>query len=413
MNQADDREMEAQLRNALGSASKPDFEEWRRRHPGAMDHLKSATTKLVRRRIFLWRSMNVMTAAVLMVIGFYFVVMPERQSYAQAFHKFSRVLAAANSVRFRLHMTVYEKSDQAVVFSFLSSGKYRVEGVDFFTVIDDTAGKQVLVNRVMKRATLFKYRGSSTQSRELEHFERLRALLANSEDAKDADFQSLGEQIIDGQRAIGFRLDHPLAVVILWGNPKTGMPLRIETQWHDAPQLDQVMTNFEINIDLPDSLFDLTPPAGFTTLSVDYYEQEIGEDDLLAALKFTSDLNQGEFPATIDQIGLESMTDKYLTPRLKEKREDHAAVEQMLRELSPLVRGYQFAMEDLPESADAHYAGQGVKFGTSNVPIFWYKPAGSATYRVIDANLDVNETEKAPDVASAKRLRRSGSRSNK
>ncbi len=411
MNEPDSRDLELQLKSALGSPNKPDFDAWLQRYPGAMDPLKSAATNPIRRRGFLWGYAKVMTAAALVFIGFFVFMLPQQQSFAQGFLEFSRVLGAATSVRCHCQMTVYDKSDENVVFYFLSPGKYRIEGTQFFTVVDNTAGKQVLVNLMLKRATLFKYKGSSTQSRELEHFERLRELLDSSENVEDNDFESLGEQVIDGQRAIGYRLNHPLAIVSLWGNQQTGMPIRIETKWRDAAEFDQILTNFEINIDLAESLFDLSPPSGFAALSVDYYETEICEDDLLAALKFTSDLNGGEFPATIDQIGLEGMTNKYLSPRLKENREDNVKVERALRELAPLVRGYQFAMEELPESADAHYAGQGIKFGTANAPIFWYKPAGAATYRVIDADLEVRDSEQAPSVAGAQRLKNTGNTS--
>ena len=37
------------------------------------------------------------------------------------------------------------------------------------------------------------------------------------------------------------------------------------------------------------------------------------------------------------------------------------------------------------------YAGQNVPFGDSQTPIFWYRPAGSATYRVIYADLSVKD----------------------
>jgi len=42
------------------------------------------------------------------------------------------------------------------------------------------------------------------------------------------------------------------------------------------------------------------------------------------------------------------------------------------------------------------YAGKGVKIGDANTAIFWYRPAGSATYHVIYGDLsveDVNENE--------------------
>jgi hypothetical protein len=35
------------------------------------------------------------------------------------------------------------------------------------------------------------------------------------------------------------------------------------------------------------------------------------------------------------------------------------------------------------------YAGQNVPFGDATTPIFWYQPEGSATYRVIYADLSI------------------------
>ena len=43
-----------------------------------------------------------------------------------------------------------------------------------------------------------------------------------------------------------------------------------------------------------------------------------------------------------------------------------------------------------PEN-DRHYAGGGVKIGTPDRPILWYKPTGAEKYRVIYADLSVKE----------------------
>jgi hypothetical protein len=63
----------------------------------------------------------------------------------------------------------------------------------------------------------------------------------------------------------------------------------------------------------------------------------------------------------------------------------------------------QIALE-LPDSADAHYAGRGVKLNTPSRPIFWYKPEGSARDRVILADLSVNDEDVARQVPGAKRI---------
>jgi hypothetical protein len=49
----------------------------------------------------------------------------------------------------------------------------------------------------------------------------------------------------------------------------------------------------------------------------------------------------------------------------------------------------------LTSQNDSHYVGGGVKLGTPDRPIFWYKPTGAEKYRVIYADLSVKEL--APD----------------
>jgi hypothetical protein len=73
----------------------------------------------------------------------------------------------------------------------------------------------------------------------------------------------------------------------------------------------------------------------------------------------------------------------------------------------PIGNGYAFALE-LPASADAHYAGKGVKPGTPDRPIFWYKPEGTSKYHVIFADLSVKEVDNAPQVPGARRIENTG-----
>lgn len=49
-----------------------------------------------------------------------------------------------------------------------------------------------------------------------------------------------------------------------------------------------------------------------------------------------------------------------------------------------------FLMRGLSKS-NRHYAGADVKFGDSDKAIFWYRPEGSETYRVIYGDLSVKD----------------------
>ena len=65
-----------------------------------------------------------------------------------------------------------------------------------------------------------------------------------------------------------------------------------------------------------------------------------------------------------------------------------------MKTVMPLVQkqmqGITFYMTLKPEN-DSHYVGGGVKLGTPDRPIFWYRPTGAEKYRVIYSDLSVKE----------------------
>ncbi|MCE5302290.1 MAG: zf-HC2 domain-containing protein [Planctomycetaceae bacterium] len=63
-------------------------------------------------------------------------------------------------------------------------------------------------------------------------------------------------------------------------------------------------------------------------------------------------------------------------------------------------RGLAFA-NGLQPAVDAHYAGQGVKLGAADTPIFWYRPKNGKKYRVLYADLSVREADAAPKAPNA------------
>ena len=54
------------------------------------------------------------------------------------------------------------------------------------------------------------------------------------------------------------------------------------------------------------------------------------------------------------------------------------------------TQGFKFYTTLKPEN-DPHYVGGGVKLGTPDRPILWYKPTDAEKYRVIYADLSVKE----------------------
>ena len=122
---------------------------------------------------------------------------------------------------------------------------------------------------------------------------------------------------------------------------------------------------------------------------------------MVDAFKACGKLSGGEFPDSVGLLGQLAFIVKHTKERFKSASNDE--VQKITREISPITRGFQFGLE-LPASAGAYYAGKGVKQGTVEKPIFWYKPEGSTKYRVIHADLTVKDADTAPQVSGADRL---------
>jgi len=60
------------------------------------------------------------------------------------------------------------------------------------------------------------------------------------------------------------------------------------------------------------------------------------------------------------------------------------------------------ALLNVPEAADAHYAGNGVKRDTKDRPIFWYRSEETKKFRVLYADLSVRNAESAPQIEGAR-----------
>jgi hypothetical protein len=272
-------------------------------------------------------------------------------------------------------------------------------------ISDDRAGKMLMLSSAAKTAIVMNSKGQPNDQKSRDPFERLRELLSKNRDAKENQFEPLGEKEINGKQATGFRFDSAAALITLWGDAATGYPVRIEAVWSGTPRSEVVMTDFEINVELKESLFDLTPPADYKVQSFDVDVSKPEEQDLVNAFKLCGDISNGEFPDTLSLVGRLLFITKHTKTRWKNPSDDE--MQQLAKQIGSISRGFEFA-SGLPESADAHYAGKGVKQGTVDRSIFWYKSEDSKKYRVIYADLSVTDADQPPQVSGAERLGKTG-----
>lgn len=345
------------------------------------------------------------TTACLAIAAIWMVV-PGGQTIAQAFNKLATAIVDAKSAKFQMEVAVEGQPRQSFQAWFLAPGKYRQELLGMVNIVDLNAGKIMNVIPSQKKVMIMnikpdqKAQGQGQGSND--YFERLRELLAKSRDAKDEQYKPIGTKEIDGKQAVGFRLDSPAAAVTLWGDAATGTPVRIESLWSGIPLTEVAMSHFEINVPVKESLFDMTPPEGYKVQSIDVDASPAQEQDLLTAFATSCELNDGQFPESLDTTGVVKFIIKFGMKHGGEKISDEDQ-QQLMKHSLVIGRGFGFALQ-MPESAETHYAGKNVKRDAKDAPIFWYKAAGKTTWRVIYADLTAKDVDAAPQVEGAKRL---------
>jgi outer membrane lipoprotein-sorting protein len=339
-----------------------------------------------------------------LAIAAVWMFIPGGQSTAQAFNKLAAAVVEARTAKFQMEIQVEGQPRQKFQAYYLAPGKYRQELTGMYNVTDLKGGKIVSVIPGQKMVLVMNVRGEPRKQGFHDYFEKLRELLENSKGAKDDEYKPLGKKEIGGKQAVGFQLDSPAATVTLWGDVATGQPVLIESVWSGLPRTETVMSHFDINVDLQESLFDMKPPAGYKVQSIDVDASQPGETDLVNALKLCAEIGEGAFPDSLDTAGVTKLIVGYAVDRLKEKKEvSDEQMQELMKQSIAIGRGFQFALA-LAETADAHYAGKGVKQDTKDRPIFWYRPEGAKAYRVIYADLSVKDAEAAPEVEGARRL---------
>ncbi len=278
-------------------------------------------------------------------------------------------------------------------------------------IMDGDQGKSLTLAPAQKLAFVTNYTNLPKERRPKNFFLDLRSQLLDARDRPDFKREPLGEKEIDGRKVVGFRLTGHGGVSDLWGDPKTGMPIRIELTSPLSPNMKPViLSDFVFNVEMDESLFSLEPPTGYKVQTTTSDASPAEEKDLVKTFRRYSQLSGGAFPDTLDLAAMMKFSVEHFEksrPRPEKKLNDQQIQEEdqeRLNEMKKLTHGIGFVFERLSPDANAHYAGKGVSLGAADTPIFWYRPKDSKKYRVIYADLSVREADTAPNVPDAQAL---------
>jgi len=345
------------------------------------------------------------TTAALLVAGMFWLFQTS-STPAFALDALIENMMKARTARYDMIATVDGQPLQKMKAYYLEPNYLRQELLNGYINISDwAAGKTVGLDPKTKQATVLNLTNLSAEAKkgmqEGNQFEMIRQSLRTATSDPNSKVVPLGEKQLDGRTVVGFRFETPGMPLTLWADPATQFPVRIESTMAGPPKTEVVMTNYEFNIELDESLFSVEIPDGYTVTEANVDVSPANEKDLITALRMCCEASDGEFPTGLDTVSIGKYTATYVQ-HMGIDNEKGPTGEQF-QEIMKIGRGFQFVLM-LPKESDAHNAGAGIKQGDAERAVFWYRPAGSQKYRVLYADFSVKESDAGPDVADAVKL---------
>lgn len=227
-----------------------------------------------------------------------------------AFADFAAPILESKTVRFKITIETKGPPVQTLTGELMVLEGVRMRQVTqlpdkskVVVVQDLSQRKSLMLVPASKTATVLtstSERNDKTPEFDAAVFFRLFQLIAEKPDA--VEHESLGEKELDDRNVVGFRMSSQAHELTLWGDPNTGLPVRVETTSGIEGSVKATFSDFVFNADMDESLFSLEPPAGYTvteqTVNSDVSPPE--EEDLIEMLREYSELFDGAFPDSLD-----------------------------------------------------------------------------------------------------------------
>lgn len=313
-----------------------------------------------------------------------------------AFAEIVRPLLAARTAIFKMTINIEDKPPQTVEGMFMEPGRTRLlmpNGV--IQILDRHQGQMITLYPAEKKAIIIEMENVPEDKQEqISKFHEIRKRIQKARKNEDESVRFLGEKKINDVNTIEYHIENSGMDITVWADAKTLLPTRIEYSVGKIMGTEGtvIMRDIVFDEELDELLFSV--PEGYDVHTIQYDASKPGEQDFIQALRLWSGTTNGKFPSelNIKTVGefIEVIEEKTGLKLEKDKAPDPSdrQFQEFMRIYGKVVRGVGFAHR-LPDSSDWHYTGKDAKFGDANTPVFWYRPEGSKTYRVIYADLSV------------------------
>lgn len=240
-------------------------------HAGTRSSGLSFASVLARRRL-MWKRLIQIGLAVVVAIVAIVILNPFGDSIA-----FADVLEYINSPSYAFDLSIQvDNASSTVRGMVLQPGRIRFDdqvGVGKVSAIVDLSSRRsLLIFHQFKSAKFVAFAEEYANTGADQLLKLCSGPIENLWDLQDGTEEDLGQTDIDGVAAHGFRIvnrdDYFRSEITIWAEVRTARPLEvviISTALKPPHgELTWTLTNFDLDVELDESLFNMEPPAGYT-----------------------------------------------------------------------------------------------------------------------------------------------------
>lgn len=239
------------------------------------------------------------------------------------------------------------------------------------------------------------------------------------------------QEEIDGKIAHVFVVERDFRKTTIWVDPETNLPVRVELvslpaggdiivpkmtlherdfggEGNDSRTITItgngvqgrrtiIWSDFVWNPELDDSLFSLEPPEDYSVEEIMFDVSDRGEDGLIDALAFWTEMSGGLFPSSINELGDPNKVRPMLIEKFDGEGDPKQEFDQAVHQMNLIMKGLWFAQKCKVED-NWYYAGDKVRLGESDRPVCWWESEDSDAFRAIYGDLSLADSNEAPQV---------------
>lgn len=408
---------EDQLRAALGTQTKPDFDAWQARHADAVAHLNPVVTALKRRRqrLLIWLANATVAASVCGLLVW--LIAGQQNSLAQAIKTIDNAQAITWTTTLYERLTSLDGKRTWLRTSKLDCA-YRSPGLYRLTRYNDVGNVSEIEITDSKINTTLRLEVKSKKAvLTTPRFHRDPKGPFGLSALKTKPLEWVGKRLWKAKTVNVFRIRREQMKARnsydIWLDPDTKQLVGIldpgadyfdptteadrenpsEEKFSMGKILGSVQDEIAFDAKLDAALFSLTPPSGFE-FAQEPPHPTISESEMLDFLAAAARFNDGTFPDTPRGIDNDRFNAAYA-----KKEVDRTAAEQKLIDLTYKHMLNQNSIpiwdfvEDNAVTGSFRYVGKGAKLGSADRIVCWYKLKATGTWRAVFANLTVKDID--------------------